>query len=284
MATDKTYHFEDQNTQKTNRSSKAIKVLTFFIVFAALVIAVVIGVLIGSRNGVKQGEEIVSDMYTTEPTTYEPETLITEKYRVGDYIVTGADELRLRDEHSTNGNMLIAVPKNARITVSDVYYDATASLELQYWGLTSYLGHSGWIALYYTENAYSSSVVESLTEEATAVPAEATTAGTQRTVTKFVPGDYVVNADTGLRIRESYSVESEMVALIPNGAEITITEVYEDATAETSLRYWGKVTYMNCSGWISMFYLENIAEETTAAPATTVPSSTASAVTTTAAQ
>lgn len=269
--TDKIYSFEEN--KKANRSDKAVKVLTFIIVFAVLIIGIVLGIIIGSRNGIKQGNKIVSEMNTTEPVTYEPETLISEKYRTGDYVITGADELRLRDDHTTNGNMLIAVPRGTRITVSDVYYDPSSSLELQYWGLTSYMGHSGWIALYYTENAYSSSVIESLTEPPTALPAEGTTVGTQLTVTRFVPGEYIVNSDSTLRIRQTPSVDSDMIEAIPKGVKITVTEVFDDPTAQDSLKHWGKVTYNDCTGWIAMFYLLNVPEETSA-PETTLPENT----------
>jgi len=269
--TEKTFSFEEDSKKK--KSETLIKVLIAIVIVAILAIGVLLGFVLGKNGGEKKAEEMTT-LPVVESTTEEQTTALDGKYRLGDYIVTEADSLRLRDDHTTNANMLIAVPRGARISVSDVYFDPNASLELQYWGLTSYMGHTGWIALYYTQNAYSESVITAPATTGVDVPTsvvigESTTYGTQLTVTQFVPGDYIVNADSSLRIRQSPSVDAELVATIPTGVRITITEVYEDTSAQQSLRYWGKVTYDNCTGWIAMFYLVNVQQETSVPTATT---------------
>ena len=69
------------------------------------------------------------------------------------------------------------------------------------------------------------------------------------TATSFFPGVYTVHTsdtlNTPLNVRASASLSAEIVGQLDNGTVVTVTEV--DGS-------WGKITYNNITGWISLEY------------------------------
>lgn len=59
------------------------------------------------------------------------------------------------------------------------------------------------------------------------------------------PGQYRVSVSSTLSLRSSASTESERLALIPDGAVVTVTETSSG---------WGKTVYNGLEGWISLDY------------------------------
>ena len=70
-------------------------------------------------------------------------------------------------------------------------------------------------------------------------------------------GNYVVKTQgSSLRIRATASTTGAVIAQIPNGTTITVTE---------SVPGWAKVTYASATGWVSTDYIEEIGQESPAA-------------------
>ena len=78
-------------------------------------------------------------------------------------------------------------------------------------------------------------------------------------VENYPTGDYLVDADGGLRLREKASTSSGVLAMIPDGTILTITETLEIDGASVN-RWWGKTTYDGKTGWISLDYARLQAE------------------------
>ena len=75
-----------------------------------------------------------------------------------------------------------------------------------------------------------------------------------------------------LRFRADKSVDAETIYDIPNDTELQIVEIYHDTTPSSSIPYWGKATYNDRIGWVTMEYLTFVsdsAEATTADGETT---------------
>ncbi len=72
-------------------------------------------------------------------------------------------------------------------------------------------------------------------------------------IENYPTGDYLVDADGGLRLREKASTSSGVLAMIPDGTILTIIETLEIDGASTN-RWWGKTTYDGKTGWISLDY------------------------------
>ena len=69
----------------------------------------------------------------------------------------------------------------------------------------------------------------------------------------YPTGDYLVDADGGLRLREKPTTSSKQLAMIPDGTIVSITETVKIDGA-TSNAWWGKTTYDGKTGWISLDY------------------------------
>ena len=78
--------------------------------------------------------------------------------------------------------------------------------------------------------------------------------GSAGTITDNYPtGDYLIDADGGLRLREKATTSSNILVTIPDGTIITISETVEIDGASTN-RWWGKTTYDGKTGWVSLDY------------------------------
>jgi len=68
----------------------------------------------------------------------------------------------------------------------------------------------------------------------------------------YPTGSYIITAESGLRLRNTYgTANSETLAIIPFGSILEVTEV-KDISGNGD--YWGKTTYDGMSGWISLEY------------------------------
>lgn len=255
---------EQLKKEKTENMIKALKII---IVVLVLIIVAIIAWFIGKSSAEKKAEETTA---TTVPVT---EAIITDNsaYTPGSYrINTGVEGagLTLRQEPTKDSTALSTITNGQIITVSEIRENTSAqTTEARYWGRTSFNGYEGWIAMFYTEKTYGNSIVTSVTQP---TQVETTVGFTPLTVSEYVPGEYAVNADGGLNIRMTASIESEPIGNIPYGKIVTVSEVFEDESqAKVSYRYWGKVVYGEYTGWISMYYLANLPAEITTVEATT---------------
>ncbi len=207
----------------------------------------------------------------------------------GAYLTT--DRLNLRSGAGTDHEVLIVVPKDTRIDITEVKDD---------WGKTSYAGHTGWLSMrfctpavsifatgdYYTDN-------KTLTlRKSPVVTAEAVgylPPNTMITVTA-VNGDWGYctygeksgwvalryctsnegSADVGLlqryttgvyymRLRTGASSSTAILTTLPPQTEFTVTEKQGN---------WGKTVYDGRIGWIYIPYCKLIADETPVIPET----------------
>ena len=58
-------------------------------------------------------------------------------------------------------------------------------------------------------------------------------------------------------MRENHDVTSLSIVQVPNGATVTVVDVYHDASSTNPYAmYWGKITYGGKTGWVAMGYLK----------------------------
>lgn len=272
---------EAEEKQPAGRE-KLLKIGLIAVIVAVIVVIVLVSVLIKSKSG----DDTTTTLPPDETTTLADEitTSAAEKYSPGKYTVNVAGDgtLNLRKEASMDADPLGKIPNNTQLNITEVKYDETATDESsRYWGKTSYLGHDGWVAMQYLAAAYVDNINEATTsadETTTAGSTEETTASTETTTSAGetttvkeeettasssgnanTTGKYKVNSQGNgyLNMRQDHSVDTTSIAQIPDGAEITISEVYENTDGTSPVKYWGKTTYGGQTGWVAMDYLEN---------------------------
>ena len=259
---------EHQNDRYDNSSSrkgndKSIKTLIGILVAVLLVFVILLGVVVAmkKKNANKPANTDVIATATDAVTTTEAVTTEDQLYPVGEYVVSAEGSLRLREDHSTDAKHIMSVPSGTKLTITEVYIDDKAATnEEKFWGKTDYKGWTAWVAMaYLTKSAGSAEVTTLEGESGVTVPG---TTGVGETTTKsaagtYATGKYVVTADEFLRIREDHDVDSEAIRQIDAGEEITILEIYHDTeTDDSTLEYWGKVSYDGYVGWVAMHYTE----------------------------
>ena len=283
---------EPQQEEKKSNPEKIIKICLGIVIVALVVVVALSSILLASRGG---NEESTAPTDETTTLSEEITTSPAEKYSAGQYTVNvgASGTLRLRKDASKDAEILQDIPNGTLITVSEVKYDETAEEGSRYWGKTVYLGWDGWVSMIYLANAYSESIVtpdeqttapEGASDEATTAAPEATTAAPEATTAApeattaapeittsasesttastgasnaYATGKYTVDAQPHLNMRDGHSVNALAIAQIPDNAEVTVVEVYHDASSTDSYtKYWGKVTYQGITGWVAMGYLE----------------------------
>lgn len=75
----------------------------------------------------------------------------------------------------------------------------------------------------------------------------------------YIPGTYKITAKSGSNVRSGPSTGYSVVTAVPNGKQVTVTEVSGS---------WGKITYNNRTGWVYLYYAKLISS----APASTTVS------------
>lgn len=266
---------DDENTVVTNeyagepenkRPEKSLKIIFAIVIAALLVLFIMLGILFGKKAAEEKEEQTTVPETTTaaaETTTLPP---VEEKYKPGEYTVQTGYQLNLRKDHSTDAESIMGIPENTKLTISEIYCDESAdSEETKYWGKTTYKGWTAWISMFYTKKAYSDNVVEPVvtttqSEQTTAAAEpEATTAAAPSSGSEAETGKYKVTADSYLRVREDHSVDSLAIANIEKDRELEVLEVYCDESAtDSTLKYWGRISYQGVNGWVAMHYLEKI--------------------------
>ncbi|MBQ6065780.1 MAG: SH3 domain-containing protein [Clostridia bacterium] len=242
-------------------SDKSIKTLIGILVAVLLVFVILLGVFVAmkKKNANKPANTDVIATPTDAVTTTEAVTTEDQLYPVGEYVVSAEGSLRLREDHSTDAKHIMSVPSGTKLTITEVYIDNNAATnEEKFWGKTDYKGWTAWVAMaYLTKSAGSAEVTTLEGESGVTVPG---TTGVGETTTKsaagtYATGKYIVTADEFLRIREDHDVDSEAISQIDAGEEITILEIYHDTeTDDSTLEYWGKVSYDGYVGWVAMHY------------------------------
>lgn len=112
---------------------------------------------------------------------------------------------------------------------------------------------------------------ETEVEEETTLAPETTTEEVVETTTLpeelYKVGDYIVSTGGySLRFRKDHAKDAESITDIPDKTQLTVTEIYYDETAEEDFKYWGQVTYLGHTGWVTMSYLENAFTEDIVTP------------------
>lgn len=69
----------------------------------------------------------------------------------------------------------------------------------------------------------------------------------------YPTGEYLIEAEGGLRLREKPTTSSTALTKIPDATRITITETVKIDGASENV-WWGKTTYNGYTGWISLDY------------------------------
>ena len=69
----------------------------------------------------------------------------------------------------------------------------------------------------------------------------------------YPTGDYLIESDVGLRLREQPTTSSKALITIPDATLVNITETRKIDGASENI-WWGKTTYKGYTGWISLDY------------------------------
>ncbi len=142
---------------------------------------------------------------------------VSEDLQPGEYrVATSSGNLILRSEPSSASEILTSIPSGTVLTITE-FKDG--------YGKTTYNGLTGWVSANYLVKAGD-------------VVGPIVTNGRYQVTTK--------DPNSALILREEPSASSRRLDIVPNGAIVTITEVYNG---------FGKTTYNGQTGWLSLLYL-----------------------------
>lgn len=273
-----TYQYEKE---KERNPEKLLKIIFAVVIVALAVFAIVLGIAKGVKD--TPAETTTEAPETIEITTAAPEL----KYKPGQYAVNAdGHSLVFRKDHSKDGDAILEIADKTELAILDVFYDENAESEdYEYWGQTEYKGHTGWVAMAYLEKRYSEGVVtpsdittENSAESTSAEAAGTTQAGeittaavigttsaegtssaesTTAAQSKYKPGNFVVSTGgSGLRFKKTPGRDGEVILTVPDGTTVTVTEIVEIEDSDEVYRYWGKISYLGHTGYMSMAYLK----------------------------
>ncbi len=165
----------------------------------------------------------------------------TTTAKTGTYKVTLTNgNLILRSSASSSGGQVELVPNGTLVVITEISNG---------FGKTTYNGKSGWLSMSYLTFVSSNMTVSS----------DTTTPVTPTGKT----GTYKVTLTNGnLILRSSASSSGGQVALVPNGTLVVITEISNG---------FGKTTYNDKTGWLSMSYLTFVSSDTNVSTDTSTP-------------
>ena len=166
---------------------------------------------------------------TNTPGTYIPgtETPVTDLYTKGKYLT---DEImNFRAGPTISDGIYCEIPVGTLLNVTEIR---------DCWGKITYQGKTGWISL-----EYSTKQEDKTPETTTAAPVPETTTAAPQPANGRKTGVYVT--DDALNFRSGPSLTAGIYRVIPAGTTLTVTEVSGS---------WGKTTYQNKTGWVSLDY------------------------------
>lgn len=274
---------KSDKSKKNEISSDLYNRRILILVIAAIALVVVLGVVLGKYAGMRSankddGSSSSSSSQEEEQSSDEPssEEQPSELYSAGEYYVsTGNSSLKFRKDHTLNSDVILEIKDGTKVTITEIYHDENASNEsVEYWGKTTYYGYDGWLAMSYLKNAYSDSIItpeelsssenssgeapssEGSSSEEPGSSAEGTTAAPS---TPYTPGDYKVATEgSTLTFRKSASASSDVIMSIDYGVKVTVTRVVDAGGTNEVTRYWGEISYLGYTGYVSMYYLEKV--------------------------
>ncbi|OIH83807.1 hypothetical protein BLJ79_13975 [Arthrobacter sp. UCD-GKA] len=133
------------------------------------------------------------------------------------------NNLNLRKSRSAKAKVLLVIPKNAALTVTET---------IGTWSKTKYKGKTGWVASRYLKNAPAAKK---------AAPPKA------QPQAKATPSAQKITKNN-LNLRQGKSTKTKALVTIPKNTTITVT-----ATSGT----WSKTKYKGKTGWVASSYLKN---------------------------
>ncbi|MCR5636471.1 MAG: SH3 domain-containing protein [Clostridiales bacterium] len=147
--------------------------------------------------------------------------VVTTDLPTGVYVVTtDGGNLVMHKEADVNSETVMVIPNGKEIEITEVKSG---------YGKATYSGVTGWVSM---------SFLKAKSQNSNGAP---TTAGTYRVATN----------EGNLILRSTSSTAGEILALIPKGTILNVTEVQNG---------FGKTTYNGKTGWVSMSFLESINE------------------------
>ena len=239
--------------KKENKQKNTIGIIIAVFALVAFIGAAAIGSSIGRKKAKK--EISATESQTVTQPAEESTTAASVSYRTGPYSVnTGGYTLLFRKEPRKDSEAYLEIPDKKDIEVIEVYYDESAEDEnYRYWGKIDYLGYTGWVAMNYLKKEYSDSVVTP--EDDTTTTESVSNARISQD--EYEPGVYMVSTDgSTLRFKEEPSAVANVIASLPDGLIVTVTEIIEVESDDEVYRYWGKLDYEGHTGYVSMRYLE----------------------------
>lgn len=294
MEENNTYTY--QRTDKKSKSADPYNRRLIMLIIAAIALLVVLGIVIGKyagMNSAKKQDEISSSS-SSEPSSSEPpETKPASPYSEGEYLVsTGGAALKFRKDHTLDSDVILEIKDGTRLTISEIFHDESAEENgstVDYWGKTSYYGYDGWVAMSYLKNAYSGSIItpeelpsaeepgtdesgspsENEGESSSDAPSSDNTSSSEPSSSSenttvapsspYTPGDYTVATDgSTLSFRKSASTTADIIMALPDGTKVTVTRVVDAGGSDNTRRYWGEISYLGHTGYVSMYYLEKV--------------------------
>jgi N-acetylmuramoyl-L-alanine amidase len=136
-------------------------------------------------------------------------------------IVTASSGLNLRDNPSSSGNLLVTIPTGTTIDLTSYQ---------NHWYQTTYQSKTGWVSEEY-------------------ITLSSTTTNTTSTTTTTQSGDPkqgTVTASAGLNLRDAPSSTGNLLATIPSGTTIILSNFQN---------HWYQTTYQAKTGWVSDSYI-----------------------------
>jgi|GEM_PF-1504164 len=97
---------------------------------------------------------------------------------------------------------------------------------------------------------------EAPSSEATSAADESTTAAQ---TSKYTAGEYkVATGGSTLSFRKSASTSADIITGLSDGTKVTVIKVVDIGGNNEATRYWGEISYLGYTGYVSMYYLEKV--------------------------
>lgn len=252
MEENRNYTYTYQKKENKPKHTAEILIAVFAVVMFSA--AAVIGAHVGKKKAAENVSERISQQESASVS--ENAAAAEPEYKPGLYTVnTGGYSLLFRKEPRKDSEADIEIPDKKEIEIKEIYYDEAAQDEnYRYWGKLDYLGYTGWVAMRYLAKAYSDGVV---TPEDLSKAAEESSRAAAAVAGAYEPGEYVVHTpDSTLRLKDAPSAVANVLANLPDGTVITVSEITEVSSDDPVYRHWGKTTYNGTEGYVSMYFLD----------------------------
>ena len=190
---------------------------------------------------------------TTNPVTTTPVSTSSTTNKT----FTTTATLNIRQSASTSSGVAGSVASGTKVTATKVETNGTSVSGNKTW---YYINGKGWVSGYYLKEAVATTTNKPATNPNTTTTSVSTISNVSKTFT----------TTASLNVRNTASTSASVVGSVTNGAKVTATKVETNGTSVSGNKTW---YYINGKGWVSGYYLKEVATSTVKSSTNTAKSS-----------